>query len=336
MRPHWVARLSVSVHHAFIGLQSYEFRLTILRILRLLRVFSAFKYSSLLQLSIEVMIISFKRSADALMALLLFSVLIIVLFSTLIYFAERGVWSEVHGAFLDSDGEYSKFTSIPAAAWYMAVTLTTTGFGDMTPKTFVGKLVSFPAMMCGILLIALPSIIVGRNFTHVWEAARRYRQPRPNVRIQRVGDSFLEQRVNTPLNLNDSAGSGDRFTPAGMHRLSMDSAGGGAAIGARTRHGMTLSRYGLTSHHATHSAHSRISFPPSGRRLYGIEEKGKGIDREIDDDVFSSFSVNYKARPGSEDAGRDLIEELARRDSFEMQDLSASTQHTRHPAGYSR
>ena len=63
------------------------------------------------------------------------------------------------------------------------VTITTTGYGDMVPTTFVGKLISFPAMMCGVLLITLPSIIIGRNFTLVWEAMQRYkRQVAANVR----------------------------------------------------------------------------------------------------------------------------------------------------------
>ncbi|CAG8705765.1 10584_t:CDS:2, partial [Dentiscutata heterogama] len=55
---------------------------------------------------------------------------------------------------------------------------------DMVPTTFVGKVIAFPAMMCGILLIALPSIIVGKNFTLVWEAMRQYRRSNANTRDQ--------------------------------------------------------------------------------------------------------------------------------------------------------
>ncbi|KAI8866396.1 voltage-gated potassium channel, partial [Ramicandelaber brevisporus] len=149
---------------------SFEFRFTILRIFRLLRVFSVFKYSSLVQLSIEVVIVAIKRSADALGALFFFMILILVIFSSLLYFVERGVWNEGERKFLTSKGEVSDFDSIPAAFWFVMVTLTTTGYGDMVPQTFIGKLISFPLMLCGILIIALPSIIVGRNFTIVWEA----------------------------------------------------------------------------------------------------------------------------------------------------------------------
>ena len=68
---------------------------------------------------------------------------------------------------------FSSFDSIPTAFWFVVVTLTTTGYGDIVPTTFIGKLLAIPIMMVGVLLIALPSIVVGRNFTIVWEIMRR-------------------------------------------------------------------------------------------------------------------------------------------------------------------
>ncbi|ORY95870.1 hypothetical protein BCR43DRAFT_440718 [Syncephalastrum racemosum] len=152
---------------------TYEFRFTILRLFRLLRLFKSYKYSNAIIMTIEVMVVALRRSSDALSALFFFLVTCVVLFSTLLYFAERGVWDESLETFVDPDGNPSSFDSIPAAFWFVLVTITTTGYGDMVPATFIGKLVTFPAMMFGVLLIALPSIIVGRNFTIVWEAMRR-------------------------------------------------------------------------------------------------------------------------------------------------------------------
>jgi hypothetical protein len=148
---------------------TYVFRLSILRLFRLFRVFRVYKYSSLIQLSIEVMIIAIKKSADALSALFFFMALSTIIFAALLYFAERGVWDEKKKLFVDANGFQSTFDSIPASFWFVMVTLTTTGYGDMVPTTFIGKLITFPAMIIGVLLIALPSIIVGRNFTIVWE-----------------------------------------------------------------------------------------------------------------------------------------------------------------------
>ncbi|GBC42907.2 voltage-gated potassium channel [Rhizophagus irregularis DAOM 181602=DAOM 197198] len=134
---------------------TYDFRFTILRLFRLLRVFKAFKYSSTIIMTIEVMIVAVKR--------------------------KRGTWDQEKQVFVDSKGYPSSFDSIPSAFWFVMVTITTTGYGDMVPTTFIGKLIAFPAMMCGILLIALPSIIVGRNFTIVWEAMRQYRRSTGNA-----------------------------------------------------------------------------------------------------------------------------------------------------------
>ncbi|KAF9418406.1 hypothetical protein BGZ94_009702 [Podila epigama] len=159
------------------------FRFTILRLFRLLRVFRTFKYSSTVIMTIEVMIVAIKRSMDALSALFFFLVTGTMLFSTLLYFAERGEWDEARQVFVDANNNPSTFDSIPSAFWYTIVTITTTGYGDMVPTTFIGKVISFPAMMCGVLLITLPSIIIGRNFTLVWEAMQRYkRQAAANLR----------------------------------------------------------------------------------------------------------------------------------------------------------
>ncbi|OZJ03975.1 hypothetical protein BZG36_03255 [Bifiguratus adelaidae] len=148
---------------------TYEFRFTILRLFRLLRLFKSFKYSNTIVMTIEVMMAALKRSGDALSALFFFMVTSVVLFSTLLYFAERGTWDDQLGVFVTTNGVPSAFDSIPSTFWFVLVTITTTGYGDMVPTTFIGKLVTFPAMMFGVLLIALPSIIVGRNFTTVWE-----------------------------------------------------------------------------------------------------------------------------------------------------------------------
>ncbi|KAK9768918.1 hypothetical protein K7432_000045 [Basidiobolus ranarum] len=175
---------------------SYEFRFTILRLFRLFRAFRVFKYSSLIQLSIEVMLIAIKKSSDALYALFLFFMLTIIVFSSLIYFVERGVWDEEQKTFVTSSGGPSNFDSIPASFWYVIVTLTTTGYGDMVPETFIGKLISFPVMMCGILLIALPSIIVGRHFTVVWDYMKRHR---PNQRLPNDQESNQDQDPLGPV-----------------------------------------------------------------------------------------------------------------------------------------
>ncbi|KAI0357486.1 voltage-gated potassium channel [Trametes cingulata] len=121
--------------------------------------------------TIEVMYLSFRRSQHALLALSFFVVMVLVVFSTLLYFAERGTWDETLGTFLNSDGDPSQFASIPAAGWY-AYTLpaiTTVGYGEITPRSFLGRIVTLPLLVFGLLLIALPTFVLGREFSLVWE-----------------------------------------------------------------------------------------------------------------------------------------------------------------------
>ncbi|KAG9124423.1 hypothetical protein FRC07_011695 [Ceratobasidium sp. 392] len=93
------------------------FRFSILRVFRLLRVFRPFRYSNTILLTIEVMFLAVKRSRDALLALGFFVLMALIVFSTLIYFAERGTWDTTLETFVNSDGDPTQFDSIPAAAW---------------------------------------------------------------------------------------------------------------------------------------------------------------------------------------------------------------------------
>jgi hypothetical protein len=121
-------------------------------------------------LTIEVMYVAVQRSKDALVALSFFILLVLVFFATLIYFAERGSWDANLGGFVDADGDPSMFDSIPQTAWFALVTMSTVGYGDVVPRSFLGKLLTMPLLMFGLLLIALPSFVLGRNFAIVFDA----------------------------------------------------------------------------------------------------------------------------------------------------------------------
>lgn len=162
-------------------------KLTVLRLFRLLRLFRCYTFSSLLQLSIDALVMSMRKSTDALLALLVFLSFIMVTFSTLMYFAERGVWDPVARLFRDADGQPSQFSSIPAAFWFVAEVITTVGLGDVHPKTLIGKAIAIPLMMFSLLIIALPSIVIGRNFAESWAWLRSTRPARPSMSIVPMG-----------------------------------------------------------------------------------------------------------------------------------------------------
>ncbi|KAF9473491.1 voltage-gated potassium channel [Pholiota conissans] len=155
---------------------SVYFRFSILRMFRLLRVFRPFRYNHTILLTIEVMYLSVRRSQHALFAIGFFVVMILTVFSTLLYFAERGTWDDLLGTFINNDGDPSQFSSIPAAAWFVLVTITTVGYGEITPRSFLGRLITLPILVFGLLLITLPSFVLGREFSSVWEKMMRDRR----------------------------------------------------------------------------------------------------------------------------------------------------------------
>jgi hypothetical protein len=49
------------------------------------------------------------------------------------------------------------------------IAITTVGYGEITPRSILGRLITVPLLAFGLLLIALPSFVLGREFSLVWE-----------------------------------------------------------------------------------------------------------------------------------------------------------------------
>jgi len=105
--------------------------------------------------------------------LIYFLVLFIVIFASLVYYAERTQFNP------END-----FESIPVGLWWAIVTMTTVGYGDLTPKTYLGMLVgSFCAVM-GVLTIALPVPVIVSNFTLFYSHTKaRAKLPKKRRRV---------------------------------------------------------------------------------------------------------------------------------------------------------
>ena len=52
--------------------------------------------------------------------------------------------------------------------WRSYTAISTVGYGEITPRSFLGRLVTLPLLLFGLLLIALPSFVLGREFSIVW------------------------------------------------------------------------------------------------------------------------------------------------------------------------
>ena len=115
-----------------------------IRILRLLRIFRIFKLGT--YLSEAKIITAALRASSKKISVFLAAVLTIVLI--------------IGAAMYVIEGEEHGFTSIPTAIYWAIVTLTTVGYGDISPHTPVGKALACVVMVIGYSIIAVPTGIV--------------------------------------------------------------------------------------------------------------------------------------------------------------------------------
>jgi len=118
--------------------------LLVIRILRILRIFRIFKLVQFL--SEARFLMQALRASARKIAVFLFTVLnLVIIFGALMYLIE---------------GETEGFTSIPRSIYWTIVTLTTVGYGDISPQTGLGQTLASVVMILGYGIIAVPTGIV--------------------------------------------------------------------------------------------------------------------------------------------------------------------------------
>ena len=137
-------------------------------IIRLLRLFKFFKLSY----GLQVLLHTLKGSLYELRLLLLILLIPVVIFSSLIYAFEFGLYKE-----------NTKFNSIPRSFWWCLFTMATVGYGDLgwVPVTWAGEMIGLLCAISGLLILALPISVIGMNFTLYYAIVRaRLKLPKKN------------------------------------------------------------------------------------------------------------------------------------------------------------
>lgn len=125
----------------FIGSQYFM----VVRALRLLRIFRIFKLGHFMDEGALIMD-AMRASRPKITVFLFFVLLLVTLMGSFMYLIEGG--------------ENPGFTSIPRSIYWAIVTLTTVGYGDITPVTELGQFISAFVMIMGYAVIAVPTGIV--------------------------------------------------------------------------------------------------------------------------------------------------------------------------------
>ncbi|MCP4315927.1 MAG: ion transporter [Hyphomicrobiales bacterium] len=155
------------------------FDLRFLRVLRLLRVFKLTRYSSAMTMLLNV----FREEASAFFAAFFILVVILILASSGIYLVEE-------------TAQPRAFDSIPHAMWWAVATLTTVGYGDLTPITPLGKLFGACITIVGIGMVALPAGILASGFA---DQLRRRREALEQDFQRALEDGVIDEEEERTL-----------------------------------------------------------------------------------------------------------------------------------------
>lgn len=132
--------------------------LLILRVFRLIRVFRVFKLFNFLREG-NLLLRSIILSSRKIFVFFLFVVIMVISLGTIMYMIEGGIPG-------------TQFTNIPKSIYWAIVTMTTVGYGDVTPVTGLGRFLSSIVMLLGYTIMAVPTGIVSVSMMNVRDAEK--------------------------------------------------------------------------------------------------------------------------------------------------------------------
>lgn len=156
--------------------------LPLVRLLKLIRRFEKF----------QLLIKAWKLAYEALPVLIFTLFMIAFFFAVCIYFVEP----------------HDNIDSLPTALYFIIVTMTTVGYGDIVPTTVGGNCVILVLMIVSSLYMAIPIGVLGSAFSEVWGNRDRL------LLIHRMRDAFLQEGYSAEsmskiVDLFDEDGDGE-------------------------------------------------------------------------------------------------------------------------------
>nr|XP_033794272.1 potassium voltage-gated channel subfamily G member 3 isoform X2 [Geotrypetes seraphini] len=149
-----------------------------LRVLRMMRIFWVIKLARHF-IGLQTLGLTLKRCYREMIMLLVFICVAMAIFGALSQLLEHG---------LDLDMKNEDYASIPAACWWVIISMTTVGYGDMYPITVPGRILGGVCVVSGIVLLALPITFIYHSFVQCYHELK--------FRSARYGRSLSNEFLN--------------------------------------------------------------------------------------------------------------------------------------------
>lgn len=137
---------SISNHYAMI------FR--VMRVIRILRMLKFMRYMGSVKDLWQALVASYRN----LMVFFFIIAIIIMIFAGIMYIIEGPVYG---------------FTNLPVALYWSVVTVTTVGYGDITPHTAIGRAITSILILIGYGIIAIPTGIITSSMTEIMQRKKK-------------------------------------------------------------------------------------------------------------------------------------------------------------------
>ena len=152
--------------------------LRFLRVLRLFRLLKLTRYFVSLQILLRVI----QREKGSFQAVIFILIIMIVMTASAIYVVENRAQPDV-------------FSSIPQSMWWAVVTLTTVGYGDVTPVTSLGRILGAFITILGVGLAALPAGILASGLANELNQRNQRLEQEFRELLQTKGADLLHDQV---------------------------------------------------------------------------------------------------------------------------------------------
>ncbi len=145
---------------------------SVIRVLRVLRIFRVLKLVQFMG-EAEMLRNAIYASKRKIFVFLFYVMTLVIILGSIMYLVE---------------GEKSGFTSIPRSIYWAIVTLTTVGYGDISPETNLGQIIAAIIMIMGYSIIAVPTGIV--------TSAMQFSENRSLMRCAVCEDKYQKKGTN--------------------------------------------------------------------------------------------------------------------------------------------